>query len=89
MADIRMVKDETDNIYLSQEDLLGIMAERLERFPDELETLRNPQQSKIMGLDGKPKITPSNPVEVARHEGMQTMLEGIMNTINITDDDEG
>lgn len=84
-----MVKDEVGNIYLSQEDLLGIMAERLERFPDELEKLKGPQQSSIVGIDGQPTTKPSDPVEVARHEGMQKMLEGIMGMINITDEDEG
>lgn len=84
-----MVKDEVGNIYLSQEDLLGIMATRLERFPDELEALKKPQKSQIVGLDGQAKIKPPDPKEIAHYEGMQKMLEGIMNMINITDEDEG
>jgi hypothetical protein len=89
MNNIRMVKDEANNIYLSQEDLLDIMATRMERFADEIEDLKGPQKSSMVGIDGKPKVTPSNPVAVARSEGMQTMLEGIMGMINITDEDEG
>jgi len=83
MNQIRMVKDETGNMYLSQEDLLGIFAARLERFPDELNKLKQPQQSSIIGLDGQPKIIPSNPIDVACHEGRKEMLEGIINIINI------
>jgi len=86
MNQIRMVKDDVGNIYLSQEDLLGIFAARLERFPDELNKLKQPQQSSIIGLDGQPKIIPSNPSDVARQEGKQEMLEGIINIINITDE---
>ena len=88
MNNIRIVKDEIGNIYLSQEDLLGIMAERMERFPDELEELRKPHQSKVISPNGQPVIKPSDPKEVAHHEGMQKMLEGLMNIINITDEDE-
>lgn len=89
MNNIRIVKDEVGNIYLSQEDLLEIFATRLEKFPDQLEALKGPQQSSIVGIDGKPTIKPSDPIEVAKYEGMQTMLEGIMSMVNITDEDEG
>ncbi len=83
---IRMVKDDIGNIYLSQEDLLGIFSERLARFPDEIERLKQPQQSSIVGLDGLPKIIKPNPVDVARHEGKKEMLEGIINMINVTEE---
>lgn len=88
MNQIRMVKDDVGNIYLSQEDLLGIFSTRLERFPDEIEKLKHPQQSSIIGLDGQPKIIPSNPIDVAHHQGKQEMLEGIINMINITNEEE-
>ena len=52
----------------------------------EIEKLKQPKQSSIIGLDGQPKIVPSNPVDVARHEGKQEMLEGIMGIINVVDD---
>jgi len=83
MNQIRMVKDEVGNMYLSQEDLLGIFSARLERFPDELDKLKQPQQSSIVGLDGQQKILSSNPTEISRHEGRKEMLEGIINIINI------
>lgn len=88
MNQIRMVKDDVGNIYLSQEDLLGIFGSRLERFPDEIEKLKHPQQSSIIGLDGQPKIIPSSPIDVAKQEGKQEMLLGIINMINITNDEE-
>jgi hypothetical protein len=81
-----MVKDETGNVYLSQEDLLSIFSARLESFPGEIDQLKKPQEGSIVGLDGKKNVVPSDPVEVARHEGMQKMLEGIFSMINITDD---
>ncbi len=88
MNQIRMVKDDVGNIYLSQEDLLGVFSSRLERFPDEIEKLKHPQQSSIIGLDGQPKVVPPNPVDIARHQGKQEMLEGIINMINITNEEE-
>ncbi len=88
MNNIRMIKDEVGNIYLAQEDLLGIFSTRLERFSDEIDELKKPKEGNIIGLDGKPNIVQSDPVEVARYEGMQKMLEGIMGMINITDEDE-
>ncbi len=80
---IRIVKDESGKVYLNQEDLVEIMKDRLGRFPLEIENLKKPQQSTIIGLDGNPKITPSDPAEVARHEGMQTMLEGILGMVSV------
>ena len=86
MNNIKMVKDEIGNIYLSQENLLEIFSERMAKFPDQLIALKGPQQSKVVGVDGKTKTIPSNPIEVARIEGMETMLSGIVSMINITDD---
>ena len=80
---IRIVKDESGKVYLNQEDLIEIMTDRLNRFPFEIENLKKPQESSIVGLDGKAKIVPSDPVEVSRHEGMQTMLEGILGMISV------
>lgn len=86
MNQIRMVKDEAGNIYLSQEDLMSIFSNRLERFPDEIENLKGPQISSLVGPNGQHITKPSDPIEVARHEGKQEMLEGIINVINVVDE---
>jgi hypothetical protein len=81
MDSIRMIEDDTEGVFLSKADLITVMTERLDRFPAELDALKKPQVSTIIGLDGNPKTVPSDPVEVARHEGMQKMLEGIISII--------
>lgn len=79
---IRIVRDESEAVYLSQTDLVEILSERLSKFPQEIEALKQPQKSLIVGPDGSQKITPPDPVEVARHEGMQVMLQGVFDMIN-------
>lgn len=83
MIDIGIVKDDNGNIFISQQDLITFMSERLSRFPAELEELKKPKQSPIVGLDGNPKLIPSDPVVVAHHEGMQEMLAAILGVINV------
>ena len=85
MDQIRMVKDENGDIYLSQEDLLKVMNERLERFPQEYEQLKKPQEGKIVGIDGNTSMHPPDEKEIAKHEGMENMLRGIMSMLNVND----
>jgi len=87
MNQIRMVKDEIGNVYLSQEDLMSIFAARMELFPEQLEALKGIQVSTLVGANGQPISKPSDPVEVARHEGKRDMLEGIMGIINVVDEE--
>jgi len=81
MNQIRMVKDDNGEIFLSQKDLLAMMNERLERFPDELAQLKKPKEGKIVGINGAKSATPPDEKEIAKHEGMEAMLRGIVNTI--------
>lgn len=83
MDQIRIVKDDNDNIYLSKDDLIGAMKERLERFPEEHKQLKNPQQSKVVGLDGNTIEKKPDEKEIARHEGMEKMLRGIIGMIDV------
>lgn len=81
MDKIRMVKDENENIFLSQEDLVTVMNERLERFPKEYEELKKPQEGSIVGVDGKKNLVAPDPAKLYQHEGMEKMLRGIMGMI--------
>lgn len=81
--DIKMIKDPDGRIYLCQEDLLEIFRERLKKFPSEIAELKKPKEGSIVGLDGKSNVIPSNPIEVAKHEGMQTMLQGIFDMMSV------
>ena len=81
--DIKMIKDPEGRIYLCQEDLLDIFRERLKRFPTEIAELKKPREGSIMGLDGKPNVIPSNPLDVAKQEGMQYMLQGIFDMLSV------
>ena len=83
MDSIRMVKDDNGDIYLSQEDLLKVMNERLERFPQEYQELKKPQEGKIVGIDGQTSMQPPDEKEIAKHEGMETMLRGIMGMLSV------
>lgn len=83
MDKIRIVKDDNEETYLSKADLITIFKERLDRFPKELEQLKKPQQGKIVGIDGTTSLQPPDEKEIARHEGMQKMLEGIYSMINV------
>lgn len=83
MDQIRMVKDENGDIYLSQEDLLKVMDERLKRFPQEYAQLKRPQEGKIVGINGKTSTQPPDEKEIAKHEGMENMLRGIMGMLDV------
>jgi len=86
MNNIRMVKDEKGDIYLSQDDLLSIFADRLKLFPGEIEALKTEKESSIVNLDGSRNIIPPTEKDVLdsiRYEGMQKMLEGIIAMIDI------
>lgn len=82
MDQIRMVRDENGDVFLSQQDLLQVMNERLERFPSQIEQLKKPKEGKITMLNGQPSVQPPDEKEVARHEGMQQMLEGVIGLID-------
>lgn len=81
--DIKMIKDPEGRIYLCQEDLLEIFRERLKRFPSEIAELKRPREGSIMGLDGKNNLIASNPADIARQEGMQLMLQGIFDMVDV------
>lgn len=82
MDQIRIVKD-NDDIYLSKDDLVRAMKERLDRFPDEYEQLKNAQESKIVDLAGNTIQKQPNEKEIAKHEGMEKMLRGIIGMIDV------
>jgi hypothetical protein len=82
MDQIRIVKD-NDDIYLSKDDLVQAMKERLDRFPDEYEQLKNAQESKIVDLAGNTIQKQPNEKEIAKHEGMEKMLRGIIGMIDV------
>jgi hypothetical protein len=77
-----MVKD-GDDVYLSREDLLGVMNERLSLFPKELEELRKPKIGKIVGINGNTSLQPSDEKEIERHKGKEIMLKGIISMLNM------
>lgn len=81
MNNIRIVKDENGNVYLSQEDLLAIMNARLKRFPEELKELQKPKEGNIVGLDGKKNLVEPDQREIEHHRGMKKMLEGIVEIV--------
>lgn len=86
MNNIKMVKDENGDIYLSQKDLLSIFADRLKLIPGEIEALQTEKESSIINLDGSRNIIPPSEedmLESIRHEGMQKMLKGIITMIDI------
>jgi len=80
--DISILKNPEGKVFFSQDDLLEVFYERLSRFPAEIVELKAPKQSTIMGLNGKPNIIPSDPIAVAKKEGMKEMLEGIISVLN-------
>lgn len=82
MDKIRMVKDENGDIFLSQEDLVKIMNDRLERFPQEYEELKKPQEGSIVGVDGKKNLVAPDPAKLYQHEGMEKMLRGIVGILS-------
>ena len=83
MDQIHMVKDENGDIYLSQEDLMQVMQERLERFPQEYEQLKKPQEGKIVDINGSTLFSTPDEKEIVRHEGMENMLRGIMDMLSV------
>ena len=83
MNSIKMMKDGDGQIYLNQSDLLEIFNERLSRFPQEIEELKQPKRSLVVGLDGAQKIIPPDQNEISKKEGMKLMLEGIIDILNI------
>lgn len=83
MDKIRIVKDENGEVFLSQKDLLTIMNERLKRFPGELTELRKPKPGKIVGADGEVTMQPPDEKMISKHEGMEVMLRGIVNIIDV------
>lgn len=85
MDKIRIVKD-NGSIFISQEDLLSVLEERLKRFPEERKELKKPQKGKIVGIDGQVSTQPPDEKEIARNEGMETMLRGIINILSNEED---
>lgn len=86
MNNIRMVKDEKEDVYLNQDDLLSIFTDRLKLLPEEIEALKTEKRSIILNADGsRDTISPSEKdvLDSIRHEGMQKMLEGIITMIDI------
>lgn len=88
MDQIRIVKTDNNEVFLSKDDLITAMKDRLQRFPEEYKQLRNPQQSKVVDLGGNAIQKQPDEKEIARHEGKEEMLKGIIGMIDVKDDSE-
>lgn len=89
MDQIRIVKDDNENVFISQEDLLKALNERLEKFPEEREQLKKPKEGSIVGLDGNVSLQQPDEKEIARNEGMEAMLRGVINILNPEGENNG
>ena len=83
MNNIRILKDPNGEIFMSQADLLAIFKQRLSELPSEIELLKKPQTSSMVDANGIPLVVKSDPIEIARMEGMEKMLKGVCEMFEI------